>query len=186
MRIPFNIILINSLIAINISMDKILIQLKEQSFHWYGLPRSLALSHGRIPVHALHLRYVKLILSFLNTPFRLLNILTHPVCCFLGIEYLFLSKYFVNFKLYWKFFKNALPCLMNLFPVITPQEFPRWHSGNESAYQCGSHRRWVWSLTQEDFLEEEMANHSSILAGIIPWTEVWQSTVHRMERVGHD
>ena len=30
---------------------------------------------------------------------------------------------------------------------------------------------WVWSLGQEDPLEEEMATHSSILPGKIPWTE---------------
>ena len=30
---------------------------------------------------------------------------------------------------------------------------------------------WVWSLDQEDPLEEEMATHSSILAWEIPWTE---------------
>ena len=30
---------------------------------------------------------------------------------------------------------------------------------------------WVWSLGQEDPLEEEMATHSSILAWRIPWTE---------------
>ena len=29
----------------------------------------------------------------------------------------------------------------------------------------------VWFLGQEDSLEEEMASHSSILAGRIPWTE---------------
>ena len=29
----------------------------------------------------------------------------------------------------------------------------------------------VWSLGGEDPLEKEMATHSSILAGIIPWTE---------------
>ena len=29
----------------------------------------------------------------------------------------------------------------------------------------------VRSLSQEDLLEEEMANHSSILAWEIPWTE---------------
>ena len=29
----------------------------------------------------------------------------------------------------------------------------------------------IQSLSQEDPLEEEMATHSSILAGIIPWTE---------------
>ena len=30
---------------------------------------------------------------------------------------------------------------------------------------------WVPSLGREDPLEEEMATHSSILAGKIPWTE---------------
>ena len=30
---------------------------------------------------------------------------------------------------------------------------------------------WVQFLGQEDPLEEEIAAHSSILAGIIPWTE---------------
>ena len=30
---------------------------------------------------------------------------------------------------------------------------------------------WVWSLGQEDPLEEGMATHSSILAWEIPWTE---------------
>ena len=31
--------------------------------------------------------------------------------------------------------------------------------------------RWVWSLGQEDPLEEEMATHSNILAWKLPWTE---------------
>ena len=30
---------------------------------------------------------------------------------------------------------------------------------------------WVQSLGREDALQEEMANQSSILAWIIPWTE---------------
>ena len=30
---------------------------------------------------------------------------------------------------------------------------------------------WVWSLSQEDPLEKEMATHSNILAWEIPWTE---------------
>ena len=30
---------------------------------------------------------------------------------------------------------------------------------------------WVWSLGKEDPLEEEMATHSSILAGRNSWTE---------------
>ena len=43
----------------------------------------------------------------------------------------------------------------------------------------------VWSLGQEDPLEEEMATNSSILAWKIPWTEDGlQST--GWQRVGHD
>ena len=30
---------------------------------------------------------------------------------------------------------------------------------------------WIWSLGQEDALEKEMATHSSILSGRIPWME---------------
>ena len=30
---------------------------------------------------------------------------------------------------------------------------------------------WVWSLGQEDSLENEMVTHSSILAWKLPWTE---------------
>ena len=48
---------------------------------------------------------------------------------------------------------------------------------------------WVQSLGWEDRLEEGMANHSSIFAWIIPWTEVpgrLQSMGLDMQRVGHD
>ena len=44
-----------------------------------------------------------------------------------------------------------------------------------------------WSLGQEDSLEKEMETHSSILAGIIPWTEEpgrLQSS--GFQRVGHN
>ena len=47
--------------------------------------------------------------------------------------------------------------------------------------------RWVWSLGQEDPLEEEMATHSSIPAWKIPWAEEpggLQSI--GLLRVGHD
>ena len=33
------------------------------------------------------------------------------------------------------------------------------------------HETWVWSLGQEDTLEEDMTAQSSILAQRIPWTE---------------
>ena len=36
----------------------------------------------------------------------------------------------------------------------------------------------VQSLGWEDSLEEGMATHSSILAWKIPWTGVWQATIH--------
>ena len=46
---------------------------------------------------------------------------------------------------------------------------------------------WVWSLSQEDPLEKEMATHSGILAWKIPRTEE-PSRLETMElqRVGHD
>ena len=43
---------------------------------------------------------------------------------------------------------------------------PRWLSGKESACSSGD-----LGFDQRDPLEKEMANHSSILAGKIPWTE---------------
>ena len=46
---------------------------------------------------------------------------------------------------------------------------PRWLSGKEYACQCRRHRRR--SLGREGPLEEEMENHSSILAWRIPQTE---------------
>ena len=44
--------------------------------------------------------------------------------------------------------------------------------------------RQVHSLVREDLLEKEMATHSSILAGRIPWTEEPDGlhTVHRVAK----
>ena len=46
---------------------------------------------------------------------------------------------------------------------------------------------WIWSLGQEDSLEEEMAAHSSILAWKISWTEE-RGGLQSMgsQRVGHN
>ena len=50
--------------------------------------------------------------------------------------------------------------------------FPGGASGKEPAYQCRRCKDTrVWSLGQEDPLEEGTATHSSILAWRIPWTE---------------
>ena len=46
---------------------------------------------------------------------------------------------------------------------------------------------WVQSLGWEDFLEKEMATHSSILAWKIPWMEEPRRLQSmRLQRVGHD
>ena len=37
---------------------------------------------------------------------------------------------------------------------------------------------WVWSLSQEDPLEDGLAAHSNILAQRIPWNGAWRATVH--------
>ena len=51
--------------------------------------------------------------------------------------------------------EGSRPCYFSLFPA-----------GKEFAYNT-----WIWSLGQEDPLEEEMVTYSSILAWEIPWTE---------------
>ena len=48
--------------------------------------------------------------------------------------------------------------------------FPGGASGKEPACHAGDIRE-VWSLSQEDPREKEMATHSRILAQRIPWTE---------------
>ena len=45
---------------------------------------------------------------------------------------------------------------------------------------------WVWALGQEDPLEEEMATHSNILPGRIPWTQEPSGYSPWGCRVGHD
>ena len=50
--------------------------------------------------------------------------------------------------------------------------FPGGSAGKESACLAGdTGETQVWSLGQEDPLEEEMATHSSFRAWRIPWTE---------------
>ena len=48
---------------------------------------------------------------------------------------------------------------------------PKWLSGKKNLPAMQEMQEtWVQSLGQKDPLEEEMAIHSSILAGKIPWT----------------
>ena len=49
------------------------------------------------------------------------------------------------------------------------------------------HETWLWSLGKEDFLEEEMATHSRVLAWTNPWTEEPGGLQFmKSQRVGHD
>ena len=74
------------------------------------------------------------------------------------------------------------------FSILVPS-FVKWASlvaelvKNLPAVQ----KTWVRSLSQEDPLEKEMANHSSILAWKNPkYRGAWWATVHGIARVGHD
>ena len=49
--------------------------------------------------------------------------------------------------------------------------FPGGTSGKELTYQCRRQETWVWSLGEEDPLEESMATLSSIFSWRTPWTE---------------
>ena len=84
---------------------------------------------------------------------------------------------------------GPVPCPSSPTTPATPAPAPgnsgtctgllRQHSGKESACQCRRCRRhgfdpWVW----DDPLEEEVATHSSILAGKISWTGAWRATFH--------
>ena len=62
----------------------------------------------------------------------------------------------------------------NRFIILFTQVvgFPRSRGAEESACQCGSHRRCGFdSWVGEETLEKGVAIHSSILAWRIPWTE---------------
>ena len=59
---------------------------------------------------------------------------------------------------------NSLPLhLLGTLSII-------WLSGKESAYNAGNMGDGVWSLGEEDTLEEERATYFSIFAWQTPWT----------------
>ena len=63
----------------------------------------------------------------------------------------------------------------------------RFPGGSDSKASAAVRETWVRSLSQEDFLEKEMATHSSIPAWKIPWTEEpGRLQSMRSQRVGHD
>ena len=74
----------------------------------------------------------------------------------------------------------CLFCL--LYGISWNRGFPGVSNGKESMWET-----WVWSLSQEDPLEKEMAIHSLILAWEIPWTEEpGRLQSMRSQRVRHD
>ena len=54
---------------------------------------------------------------------------------------------------------------------VVLEGFPGGASGKDPAFHCRRQEMGVWSLGQEDPLEESMAPHSSIFAWRISWTE---------------
>ena len=63
-------------------------------------------------------------------------------------------------------------CIFIITRFIQNEVFPGDVSGKEPTCQCRKPNiTWVWSLSGEDPLEEDMATHFSILAWTIPWTE---------------
>ena len=67
--------------------------------------------------------------------------------------------------------------------------FPQFelYTGKNNLPMQETQKTPVWSLGQEDPLEEEVATHSSILAGIIPWTKEPGGLLSMgSQRVGHD
>ena len=67
------------------------------------------------------------------------------------------------------------------------EDLPGSTSGKETVHQCRRHEMWVWSLRQEDPLEEGMAIHSSILVWRIQWTECPGGLQSMgLQRVGHN
>jgi len=60
---------------------------------------------------------------------------------------------------------------MNMGVLISFQGFPSGSVVKNPPAGQETQEMWVWSLGQENPLEEGMATHSSILAWIIPWTE---------------
>ena len=64
---------------------------------------------------------------------------------------------------------EVVPC--DLRDPVSQIGLPWWLSGKEFACNTGAAGDMVWSLGQEDPLEEGMATHSTILAWRIPWTK---------------
>ena len=70
--------------------------------------------------------------------------------------------------------------MLDVLCFVVVVQFLPWLSGKESACNAeATGDRRVWSLGREDFLEEEMATHSNILAWRIPMDRgAWWVTVH--------
>ena len=61
---------------------------------------------------------------------------------------------------------------------IISMGFPDGASGKEPTCLPADAETWIWSLSQEDSLEEGVTTHSRILAWRIPWTK--EPTVNRV------
>ena len=68
--------------------------------------------------------------------------------------------------------RTCFACLPFALSMSPPLGFAGGATGKEPTGQWRRCKRWLWSLSLEDLLEEGTATHSSILAWKTPWTEV--------------
>ena len=94
----------------------------------------------------------------------------------------------VSFRL-WIYFPKWL-VLLSIFPsTYYSFVYIIWGFPNDSVVKNlhAMQETWIWSLGQEDPLEEETATHSSTLGWRIPWTkEPGQLQPIGLQRVGHN
>ena len=71
--------------------------------------------------------------------------------------------------------------------LFLEMDFPGGASGKEPAWQCRRHETQVWSLGQEDPLEEGTGNPLQYSYLENPMDRgAWRGTVYRVTNVGHD
>ena len=82
-------------------------------------------------------------------------------------------KHALRFQGITKLFKKLefLLAVIIFLACISLHGLPLWLSGKESTAVQETQEMCVQSMGQEDSLEEDMMNHSSILTWRIPWTE---------------
>ena len=97
--------------------------------------------------------------------------------------------YTSNFEnILFTFLNSNVITSLNKLSFICLEQLHRWQSGRKICLPVQEMQELrLCSLSREDPLEEEMATHSSILVGKIPWTEEPGGLQSMgLQRVGHN